>query len=141
MRNYRIIILGDSGGSFSKKTGNNFPITPPPFNTDRALETLDKLIALRPEIVCYSHFGYTYDAVKKLGFYREELQTWAEVVEKGVKEGMDHNGVWEMLKEQDPILRLSLDEDDSRRRTAMPNIIGLMEYTKWKLKEEAAKSS
>jgi glyoxylase-like metal-dependent hydrolase (beta-lactamase superfamily II) len=137
---YRIVILGDSGGSFSKRTGNNFPITPPPFNTDLALKTLDKLIALHPEIVCYSHFGYAYDAEKKLRFYREELQTWNEVIEKGVRERLDRNGIWELLKEQDPILRLSLEEDGSRRRTAMPNIIGLMEYTKWKLKDEAGKT-
>ncbi len=81
------------------------------------------------------------DAVKKLGFYKGELETWAETVERGVREGMDLNGVWEMLREQDPILRLSAEGDDSRRRTAIPNIIGLVEYTKWKLKEEAAKSS
>jgi glyoxylase-like metal-dependent hydrolase (beta-lactamase superfamily II) len=138
---YKIIILGDSGGSFSKKTGNNFPITPPPFNTDQALKTLDKLIELRPEIVCYSHFGWSFDATKKLRFYKEELETWNGVVESGVKEGLDINGVWELLKEQDPILRLSLGEDDSRRRTAIPNIIGLMEYTKWKIKEANAKTA
>ncbi|MGD0805072.1 MAG: MBL fold metallo-hydrolase [Candidatus Bathyarchaeia archaeon] len=138
---YRIIILGDCGGSFSRRSGSIFPITPPPFNLERALETLDKLIALRPEIICYSHFGYSYDAVKKLVFYRGELQTWGEVVGRGVKEGLDLNGIWELLKEQDPILRLSLDEDGNRRTTAIPNIIGLVEYTKWKLKEEVAKSS
>ncbi len=135
---YRIIILGDCGGSFSKRSGNVFPITPPPFNLERALETLDKLIALRPEIVCYSHFGYSYDAVKKLSFYKGELETWGEVVESGVREGLDLNGIWELLKEQDPLLRLSLDGDDSKRRTAIPNIIGLIEYTKWKIKEETA---
>jgi glyoxylase-like metal-dependent hydrolase (beta-lactamase superfamily II) len=138
---YRIIILGDCGGSFSKRSGSIFPITPPPFNLERALETLDKLIALRPEIICYSHFGYSYDAVKKLVFYRGELQTWGEVVGRGVKEGLDLNGIWELLKEQDPLLRLSLDEDGNRRMTAIPNIIGLVEYTKWKLNEEVAKSS
>jgi glyoxylase-like metal-dependent hydrolase (beta-lactamase superfamily II) len=137
---YKIIILGDSGGSFSRKTGNNFPITPPPFNTDQALKTLDRIIELRPEIVCYSHFGWSFDATKKLRFYREELETWNEVVESGVREGLDANGVWELLKERDPILRLNLEEDDSRRRTAFPNIIGLMEYTKWKLREESSKA-
>ncbi len=138
---YRIIILGDCGGSYSGRSGNIFPITPPPFNPERAMESLDGLIALRPEVVCYSHFGYSYDAVKKLTFYRGELSLWAEVVERGVREGMDLNGVWELLKEQDPILRLSAEDDDSRRRAAVPNIVGLMEYVKWKLKEEAAKSS
>jgi glyoxylase-like metal-dependent hydrolase (beta-lactamase superfamily II) len=138
---YRIIILGDCGGSFSKRSGNIFPITPPPFNPEKALETLDKIIALCPEIVCYSHFGYSYDAVKKLTFYKGELQTWIEVVERGVKEGLDLNGIWELLIEQDPILRLSVDEDDSKRRTAIPNIIGLVEYTKWKIKDEVDKTS
>jgi glyoxylase-like metal-dependent hydrolase (beta-lactamase superfamily II) len=133
---YRIIILDDCGGSYSKMSGNIFPITPLPFNAEKALRTLDKLIALRPEIVCYSHFGYSYDAVKKLTFYRSELKTWIEVVEMGVREGLDLNGVWELLKEQDPILRLSINGDDSRRRMAIPNIIGIIEFTKWKLKED-----
>lgn len=132
---YRIIMLGDCGGSFNKRSGNIFPITPPPFNPERALETLEKLIALRPEIVCYGHFGYSYDAVKKLTFYRSELETWCEVVERCVREGLNLNGIWEVLKEQDPLLRLSLD-DDGKRRTAIPSIMGLIEYTKWKIKEE-----
>ena len=136
---YRIIILGDCGGSFSKRSGNVFPITPPPFNLERALETLEKLIALRPEIVCYSHFGYSYDAVKKLTFYKGELEIWGEVVENGVQEGLDLNGIWELLKEQDPLLRLSLDGDDGRRSAAIPNIMGLVEYTKWKIKEEKSR--
>jgi len=138
---YRIIILGDSGGSYSMKSKNIFPITPPPFNPVRAIASLDRLIALRPEIVCYSHFGFSYDAVKNLSFYRGELQLWAEIVERGVREGLDLNGIWEMLKEQDPILRLSVEEDDSRRSAAFPNIVGLVEYMKWRLKEEVGKVS
>jgi len=78
--------------------------------------------------------------VKKLTFYRSELETWCEVVERGVREGLDLNGIWEVLKEQDPLLRLSLD-DDGRRRIAIPNIMGLIEYTKWKMKEESEQSS
>jgi hypothetical protein len=38
--------------------------------------------------------------VKKLTFYREELETWVEVVESGVREELDLNGIWERLKEQ-----------------------------------------
>jgi glyoxylase-like metal-dependent hydrolase (beta-lactamase superfamily II) len=138
---YKIVIVGDAGGSFSKKSGNIFPITPPPFNPEKAIESIDKLLALRPEIICFSHFGWSFDAVKKLTFYRGELVVWAEVIENGVREGMDLNGIWELLKEEDPILRLSLGDDDSRRRTAVPNIVGLMEFAKWKIREESAKTS
>ena len=134
---YRIIILGDSGGSFSKRTGNNFPITPPPFNTDQGAE--DARQAHRPP-----PRDRLLQPLRLRLRRREEaevLQGGASDVERGRRERSQggtgpqrHLGA---LKEQDPILRLSLDEDDSRRRTAMPNIIGLMEYTKWKLKEEA----
>jgi len=134
---YKIIIVGDSGGSFSKRSGNIFPITPPPFNPEKAIESVDRLLALRPEIICYSHFGWSFDAVKKLTLYRSELVVWDEVIEGGVREGLDINGIWELLKEEDPILRLSLGDDDGRRRTAYPNIVGLMEYAKWKIREES----
>jgi len=136
----RIVIVGDSAGSYNKKTGNIFPLTPPPFNPDRAIESVDKLIALRPEIICYSHFGYTYDALKKLVFYKEQLELWHKVVETGVKDGLDVNDLWVLLMEEDPILRLAAEDDANRKRMAIPNIAGLIDYAKWKLKDKADKA-
>ena len=89
------------GGTFSKRTGTTSPSRHHHSTQIRCLETLGQADRLCP--AAYSHFGYAYDAQKKLRFYREELQTWNEIIEKGVKEGLDRNGIWESLKKQDPI--------------------------------------
>jgi glyoxylase-like metal-dependent hydrolase (beta-lactamase superfamily II) len=134
---YRILIAGDSAGSYSKRSGNIFPVSPPPFNPEKAIESADKLIQLKPEILCYSHFGFTYDAEKKLIFYREQLVQWSTATQKGLEEGLDLQGIWLMLKDDDPILRLANEENAERmRRAAIPNLLGFVEFYKWKRREE-----
>jgi hypothetical protein len=61
-------------------------------------------------------------------------------VETGVKDGLGVNDMWVLLKEEDPILRLAAEDDVNRKRMAIPNIVGLIDYAKWKLKDKAEKS-
>ncbi len=129
---YRILIVGDSGGNYSR-SGNIFPVSPPPFNPEKAIESISRLIELKPEIICYAHFGYAYEAVKKLVFYREQLALWSSVVEAGVKEGLGMTEIWDRVRQEDPVLRLAEETDPARVRAAMPNLVGLVEYAKWKL--------
>ena len=42
-----------------------------------------------------------------------------------------------MLKDDDPILRLANEENAERmRRAAIPNLLGFVEFYKWKRREE-----
>jgi glyoxylase-like metal-dependent hydrolase (beta-lactamase superfamily II) len=132
----RILILGDSGGTYSQRLGAILPASPPPFNPQKAVDSLDRLIELRPEIVCYSHFGYAYDAVKKLKLYREQLRLWDEVVTKAVNEGRNIAEIYEQLKEEDPMLRLTLEAERSDSSVFYSSIVGFVEYAKWMLKSQ-----
>ena len=136
----RILILGDVCGLYSKRSNLIFPASPPPFNPVKAVESLDKLILLRPEIVCFSHFGWSYDAVKKLTLYKEQLQLWNRVIAQAVKDRMDLNQTYDLLIESDPIFRLAQEGSGNRARAAFPNIVGFAEYSKWALKNEAKPS-
>ena len=78
--------------------------------------------------------------MKKLVFYKEQLELWHKVVETGVKDGLDVNDLWVLLMEEDPILRLAAEDDANRKRMAIPNIAGLIDYAKWKLKDKADKA-
>ena len=51
------IFTGDAAGIYLNKFGVVVPTTPPPFRLDIALESLGKLINLKPRHLYYSHFG------------------------------------------------------------------------------------
>ncbi len=132
----RILILGDSGGTYSQRLGVILPASPPPFNPQRAVESLDKLIELNPEIVCYSHFGYAYEAVKKLRLYREQVILWDRIVTEAVGEGRNMAEIYERLKDNDPMLRLTLEAERSDSSVFYSSIVGFVEYAKWILKSQ-----
>jgi glyoxylase-like metal-dependent hydrolase (beta-lactamase superfamily II) len=132
----RILILGDSGGTYSQRLGMILPASPPPFNPQKAVESLDKLIELNPEIVCYSHFGYAYEAVKKLRLYREQVILWDRIVTEAVGEGRNMAEIYERLKDNDPMLRLTLEAERSDSSVFYSSIVGFVEYAKWILKSQ-----
>jgi glyoxylase-like metal-dependent hydrolase (beta-lactamase superfamily II) len=132
----RILILGDSGGTYSQRLGVILPASPPPFNPQKAVESLDKLIELNPEIVCYSHFGYAYEAVRKLRLYREQVILWDRIVTEAVGEGRNMAEIYERLKDNDPMLRLTLEAERSDSSVFYSSIVGFVEYAKWVLKSQ-----
>jgi len=132
----RILILGDSGGMYSQRLGVILPASPPPFNPQRAVESLDKLIELNPEIVCYSHFGYAYEAVRKLRLYREQVILWDSIVTRAVGDGRNMAEIHERLKDNDPMLRLTLEAERSDSSVFYSSIVGFVEYAKWVLKSQ-----
>ena len=45
-----------------------------------------------------------------------------------------------ILKDEDPIIRLASEENAERmRRAAVPNLIGFIEFHKWRIREEQKK--
>ncbi len=51
------VFPGDAAGAYIPEFDAVFPTTPPPFRPDIALVSLEKLIALNPAVLYYSHFG------------------------------------------------------------------------------------
>ena len=59
------------------------PTTPPPFLLEPALTSLDKLIALNPTALYFSHFGKANNAANRLKAYKEQLKLWVKIAEEG----------------------------------------------------------
>ena len=57
------------------------PATPPRFFLETHLQSLDRLIALKPNAVCYGHVGMQTDAGKLLSDHRDQLLRWQEMIE------------------------------------------------------------
>jgi glyoxylase-like metal-dependent hydrolase (beta-lactamase superfamily II) len=85
------IFPGDAAGIYLNEIGVTVPTTPAPFRLDIALASLDKLKALKPAVLYYSHFGKAGNAVEKLQAYERQLRLWAKIAKQGVenKEGLE----------------------------------------------------
>lgn len=85
------IFTGDAAGIYLNEIGVIVPTTPAPFRLDIALASLDKLKALKPTVLYYSHFGKADNAVERLQAYERQLRLWAKIARQGVesKEGLE----------------------------------------------------
>jgi len=76
---YSGLFPGDAAGIFVKEFQAVIPTSPPPFRLEIALASLNKLIALEPKVLYYTHFGEASEAVKRLRRYTEQLKLWRNI--------------------------------------------------------------
>jgi glyoxylase-like metal-dependent hydrolase (beta-lactamase superfamily II) len=79
----KYLFAGETGGVFISLPENNFylrPATPPKFFLGEALQSVDALIACRPQTICYGHFGVHPNAVEMLRIHRRQLQFWEQLL-------------------------------------------------------------
>ncbi len=79
----KYLFAGETGGVFISLPNNQFylrPATPPKFFLDDALQSVDALIACRPQTICYGHFGIHKAAVDMLQIHRRQLQFWEKLL-------------------------------------------------------------
>lgn len=97
--------------------------------------SLEKLIALEPEIACHGHFGFAEGAVERLNAHKEQLALWMKVVSEGLKEGLGMRELYGRLRAEDPMLRrLSAQmgvEREFVERSPSVNLLGFTEYFRW----------
>jgi len=105
--------------------------TPPPFRLEETLSSIDKLIALEAQRLCYGHFGCYDDAPERLRFVREQLLTWYEIASSAAAEGKKPEEILALLRQKDPTLDylngLSRDEYSREHVLLINTIIGLSE--------------
>ena len=127
-----VAMLGDAGGLYSAESEMIVPTTPPPFNPPKAVESLERLIALGPELVCYGHFGFAGEGVEKLEAYKRQILLWSRIVEEGLKEGLGLEELYGRIRAEDPMARraggFSADWLEGVLRVSL---MGFVEYFKW----------
>jgi glyoxylase-like metal-dependent hydrolase (beta-lactamase superfamily II) len=78
------LFAGEAGGIFIDMSGDNYylrPATPPRFFLNTYTESIDALIATKPTMICYSHFGMSEDAVGMLKTHKKQLLIWENIIE------------------------------------------------------------
>ncbi len=98
----RGIFSGDAAGIYLGDLDVVVPTVPPPFRLDLTLESLTKLIVLKPESLFYSHFGRAGDAARRLRAYGEQLRLWAKLAAEGVARGESVEAIGTRIFAVDP---------------------------------------
>jgi glyoxylase-like metal-dependent hydrolase (beta-lactamase superfamily II) len=114
-----ILIAGEAAGVCLN--GAMRPATPPPFKLDVTLASIDKLIELNPDRICYGHFGCYSGGVTRLKTYREKLLAWHHVVSREITRGKKPEEILSILQQEDDDLAYlsRLDTDEYAREVSL----------------------
>jgi hypothetical protein len=106
------------------------PTTPPPFNPEKAMDSLDRLISLRPEKACYGHFGFTNNAVQRLEAHKNQIHLWSKIVSESLED---------QLTPKEILTRITANDSDTARmrndlveRSPLISIMGFIRYHEWR---------
>ena len=97
-----VLISGEAAGVCLN--GNIRPATPPPFRLSEALDSIDKLTALKPQRICYGHFGCYDNAPERLTFIRNQILEWDRIISVEAMAGRGPADILSTLREKDSSL-------------------------------------
>ncbi len=114
-----VLIAGEAAGVCVE--GVVRPPTPPPFKLEENLASIDKLISLKPQKLCYMHFGCYDSAGERLKSYRQKLIDWHKIVGAAAKVGKSSEDILTLLRKEDKSLSYldNLDKDEYAREFAL----------------------
>lgn len=127
-RSSGVIFAGDSAGLYT--SGVLRLTAPPPFRPADYLSSIDKMIALQPQLLGYAHFGCYPDAVARLSKTKEKVRVWSEIAQAGVKTGKTPEEVALDIRKRDRELEylnfLEKDEFERDNHQFVLTVSGLM---------------
>lgn len=129
-----IVFSADALGIFDPITNSIIPTTPPPsFKLDQALQDIQTVKDLNPDLVCLAHFG---EVLPDPNFYENVKKTfveWADIVWSYVKdheqekyENTDHEQIFAALIKKWPNYQ-ALSED-LKEQVSRVDVGGLLNY-------------
>jgi len=117
------LFAGEAAGTYQAlPAGRDYlrPATPPRFFFDAYLRSLETLIGLRPQRICYGHFGLKEAPASLLARHREQLFLWKDLIASSLPQARQPGFLAdcaERLLAQDPLLQgYPLLEEAARQR-------------------------
>ena len=117
----RILIAGEAAGVCVN--GIIRPATPSPFKLEETMASIDRLIELEPDKICYGHLGCYDNGLGRLKLYKEKLFLWYEVVKSEISSGAKPEEILTVLKEKDrdPAYLEEMNKDEDARELVLLN--------------------
>lgn len=119
--------VGEAAGVYLKEFEVVRPSTPPPgFDYVKSLDSLDKLLALNPKVLYYTHFGVS-NKIENLKIYKEKLDLWFKIVSEEYKKGKSSQEILQKILNEDLEAKKLLVNE--RERTFLLNSVnGIIHY-------------
>ncbi|MDM8524847.1 MBL fold metallo-hydrolase [Desulfococcaceae bacterium HSG8] len=106
----KYLFAGEAGGVFKELPDGNFylrPATPPRFFLEVTVHSINTLMKIPHDVLCYGHFGTTRRTPQMLKTHKRQLIEWAEVIWGQMQFDEGPNLVahcTELLLRKDPLL-------------------------------------
>jgi len=115
------LFAGEAGGNYFSVQDTDYlrPATPHRFFLKDFLESLDRLIALDDQHICYAHFGDAPNSRQMLKRFRAQVLRWKEIIQKEMSAGSSDLTMrcMDSLLEKDPDLEaFKLMDPDTQKR-------------------------
>ena len=78
-----LLFAGEAGGVNLPLEDDSIylrPATPPRFFLETSIDSIDKLIDLAPDRICYGHVGQRPEALELLKTHRDQLEAWRDLI-------------------------------------------------------------
>jgi len=125
-----MLFPGDSAGMYYM--GSIVPTTPPPFNFEKALKSLEKLIALNPETIAFTHFGFAKNC-ELLRRVHSKTVEWIEMAKEVIESGGGIEELYKKIAEEDKDFEKLVELFKNSKITSKSYILGiygLVDYVK-----------
>ena len=107
------LFAGEAGGvCLPLSSGETYlrPATPPRFFLETSLASIDRLMEIKPDILCYGHFGMRRDGMAMLSKHRDQLLFWQQILADQIIKRSDNpfdnvDRLVDLLLEEDPLLQ------------------------------------
>lgn len=83
------LFAGEAAGNYLKLPQGEYirPATPPRFFMDVCLKSVDRLMSLGDQPICYAHFGQAESSHRCLEIFRDQLLRWEGIIREEVRKG------------------------------------------------------
>jgi len=127
----RTVFVGDAVGHTIGDGGPVIPVSPPPHNPLKALESIDLIRSLRPETLCVAHFG----AYKKPETYFDRISSrtrlWMRFAEIIVEDGLRLDDLMNITIQEDQELADHIKGVEGADHSVKASLLGFYLYAKW----------
>ena len=134
VRENRILFAGDAAGHMIKD--HVIPASPPPYNPDQALESLQRMIDLEPRTICISHFGFSDEAVSYLNEFKETVELWRRLSFATLESGGGLRDYYNKVYSHDEGVQRMVQASPEAKNDVYGSLVGFFSYAQWKISKE-----
>jgi glyoxylase-like metal-dependent hydrolase (beta-lactamase superfamily II) len=126
----RVLFVGDAAGQVI--SDHVLPASPPPFNPDRTIESIHRMISLKPSIICISHFGYREAGLSHLEDFRNRVTLWKKLSFEILDDDGGLHDYYELICSSDQDIERLIQSFPGAKSDVYSSLVGFLSYAKWK---------